>query len=77
MSHIYTKKYNGKVFVAVSYDLNNGIYPLTFGIADSETNESWNYFLQHLHDNMTKDQHVCLMSDCHKAIINGVENVYA
>lgn len=71
------EKYNGKVLEAVTYDSNNGIYPLTFGIADAETNDSWNWFSHHLRDHVTKDRHVCLVSDYHREIINGMESVYA
>jgi hypothetical protein len=74
-THLYGK-YNGKVIVAVAYDANNGLYPLAFGIADEETNESWNWFLSLLRDHVTKNRWVCIMSDRHRAIINAVENVY-
>ena len=37
-------KYLGTLFVAVSKDGNNQIYPLAFGIGDSENNAYWEWF---------------------------------
>ena len=37
-------KYIGTLFVAVSKDGNNQIYPLAFRIGDSENNAYWEWF---------------------------------
>ncbi|XP_047259318.1 uncharacterized protein LOC124891654 [Capsicum annuum] len=41
-------KYGGVLMIAVSKDGNNNIFPLTFGIVDSKTNESYNWFFNQL-----------------------------
>ncbi|KAM3270822.1 hypothetical protein P3S67_029024 [Capsicum chacoense] len=41
-------KYHGVLMIAVSKDENNNIFPLAFGIADSENNESYNWFFNQL-----------------------------
>ncbi|XP_075074516.1 uncharacterized protein LOC142162104 [Nicotiana tabacum] len=37
-------KYRGVIFVVVSKDANNQIFPLCFGVADSENNEAYIWF---------------------------------
>ncbi|XP_075103358.1 uncharacterized protein LOC142177984 [Nicotiana tabacum] len=37
-------KYRGVLFVVVSKDVNNQIFPLCFGVADSENNEAYIWF---------------------------------
>ncbi|KAM3205106.1 hypothetical protein P3L10_028516 [Capsicum annuum] len=44
----YKLKYRGVLMIAVSKDGNNNIFPLAFGIADSENNESYNWFFNQL-----------------------------
>nr|GEU92855.1 hypothetical protein [Tanacetum cinerariifolium] len=37
-----------QLLTAVGVDPSNGIYPLTYGIVETESRESWTWFLQHL-----------------------------
>ena len=39
-------KYLWTLFIAACKDGNNQIYPLAFGIGDSENDASWEWFLQ-------------------------------
>ncbi|KAK1584068.1 hypothetical protein Q3G72_029567 [Acer saccharum] len=41
--------HRGVLFVAVCMDGNDQIFPLAFGVSDSETNEAWEWFLTRLH----------------------------
>ncbi|KAK1582103.1 hypothetical protein Q3G72_011835 [Acer saccharum] len=41
--------HRGVLFVAVCMDGNEQIFPLAFGVGDSETNEAWEWFLSRLH----------------------------
>ena len=43
-------KYLGTLFIVECKDGNNQIYPLAFGIGDSENDASWEWFLTKLHD---------------------------
>ncbi|KAF6158444.1 hypothetical protein GIB67_022041, partial [Kingdonia uniflora] len=38
--------YHGTLLTAIAIDPNNNIFPLVFLITDSETTESWTYFLE-------------------------------
>ncbi|GKF43666.1 mutator type transposase [Tanacetum coccineum] len=42
----------GKLLTAVGMDPNNGIYPLVNGIVETESRESWTWFLQHLKEDL-------------------------
>ena len=49
MRHFLKAKYLGTLFIATCKDVNNQIYPLAFGIGDSENDNSWEWFLTKLH----------------------------
>ncbi|KAK3188651.1 hypothetical protein Dsin_028212 [Dipteronia sinensis] len=42
-------KHQGTLFIATSLDGNNQVYPLAFGIGDSENDQSWHWFFTKLH----------------------------
>lgn len=42
----------GQLLTAVSVDSNNGIYPLAYGIVETENLESWTWFLEQLADDL-------------------------
>ncbi|GKE28317.1 mutator type transposase [Tanacetum coccineum] len=44
--------YPGQILTAVGVDPNNGIYPLAYAVVESETKESWLWFLDCLGDDM-------------------------
>ncbi|XP_047312498.1 uncharacterized protein LOC124915780 [Impatiens glandulifera] len=42
------QKVEGQLLVAIALDANKQLYYVSFGIVDSENNNSWTYFMQHL-----------------------------
>nr|GEW53914.1 putative reverse transcriptase domain-containing protein [Tanacetum cinerariifolium] len=42
----------GQLLTAVGIDPNNSIYPLAYGIVETESRESWTWFLEHLKDDL-------------------------
>ncbi|GKC40235.1 mutator type transposase [Tanacetum coccineum] len=44
--------YPGQMITAVSVDVNNGIYPVAYGIVESESKDSWTWFLSCLEDDL-------------------------
>ncbi|GKF33359.1 mutator type transposase, partial [Tanacetum coccineum] len=44
--------YPGQILTAVGVDPNNGIYPLAYAVVESETKESWLWFLDCLGDDL-------------------------
>ena len=43
-THLYGK-YKGKLLIAMAMDANNEVYPLAFAIVESESKETWGWFL--------------------------------
>ncbi|KAM7478613.1 hypothetical protein LguiA_026826 [Lonicera macranthoides] len=63
-------KYNGKLFIAMAIDANEGIFPLAFGYGEEESYETWNYFLKRVWHYVVKGRDgICLLSDRHRGIL--------
>lgn len=68
-------KYCGTAFVAVTHDGNGQVFPLTTGIGDVESNESWTWFLCCLQEAYDFPNDL-FVSDQHPSIIHAVHKVY-
>ncbi|KAK2661745.1 hypothetical protein Ddye_000319 [Dipteronia dyeriana] len=55
---------------------NDQIFPLAFGVGDSETNEAWEWFLTRLHRAVVEVDDLVIVSDRKNSIIIGVEKVF-
>ncbi|WKA02277.1 hypothetical protein VitviT2T_020488 [Vitis vinifera] len=69
-------KYLGTLFIAPCKDGNNQIYPLAFGIGDSENDASWEWFLQKLHDALGHIDDLFVISYRHGSIEKAVHKVF-
>ncbi|KAL3646052.1 hypothetical protein CASFOL_011232 [Castilleja foliolosa] len=69
-------KYGGTLLLATAMDGNKQLYPIGFGIVDSENNESWNWFLVKLHEIIGHVLDLVIISDRHKSIMKGVADVF-
>ncbi|XP_071700503.1 uncharacterized protein [Rutidosis leptorrhynchoides] len=69
---------SGQVLTAVGIDSSNGIYPLAYAIVESETYNSWCWFLNCVGKDLglTKRSNITFMSDRQKGIIAAEENLY-
>ena len=61
-THLYGK-YKGKLLIAMATDGNNKIYPLAFAVVESESTESWGWFLACLLTYVTDQTNLCIISD--------------
>ena len=66
-THLYGK-YKGKLLIAMATDGNNKIYPLAFAVVESESTESWGWFLACLLTYVTDRTNLCIISDGHCGI---------
>ncbi|KAK2637621.1 hypothetical protein Ddye_025416 [Dipteronia dyeriana] len=66
----------GVLFLAVCMDGNDQIFPLAFGVGDSETNEAWEWFLSRMHCAFSEVDDLVIVSDRKNSIIMGVEKVF-
>ncbi|KAI0519272.1 hypothetical protein KFK09_006714 [Dendrobium nobile] len=72
-------KYRGTLLVAVGIDGNGGLFPLAFAVVESESNESWVWFLKNLHDlvDVVKlRQNLCIISDKHPGLVRGCREIF-
>ncbi|KAF6134327.1 hypothetical protein GIB67_005719 [Kingdonia uniflora] len=71
------ERYRGTLLIAIAIDPNNHIFPLAFSITDSETTESWAYFLEMFGSNLYGyDTRFVVISDRNVRIINVVPKVF-
>ncbi|XP_022847562.1 uncharacterized protein LOC111370091 [Olea europaea var. sylvestris] len=69
-------KFRGTLLVATCQDANLQIYPLAFGIVDSENNASWTWFFDKLFHVMGMLEGLVFISDCKEGIGNAIKIVY-
>ncbi|KAL6179238.1 hypothetical protein ACLB2K_050754 [Fragaria x ananassa] len=69
-------KYFGTMFVAACQDGENQIYPLAFGVVDSENDASWSWFLTKLRGAIGVVENLVFISDRHGSIAKAVDIVF-
>ncbi|KAL5560476.1 hypothetical protein UlMin_036687 [Ulmus minor] len=69
-------KYRGVLFTAVCYDANQQIFPLAFGVGDSENDASWSWFLGRVKSMFGVNPALVIVSDRHRSIKNAVQEVF-
>ncbi|XP_075108919.1 uncharacterized protein LOC142180752 [Nicotiana tabacum] len=69
-------KYHGVLFVTVSKDANNQIFPLCFGVADSENNEAYIWFFGEMRKAIQVRRELVFLSDRNQSIANGIRKVF-
>ncbi|KAK9087313.1 hypothetical protein Syun_029707 [Stephania yunnanensis] len=65
-------KYSGKLMIAISVDTNGHILPVAFAIAETESTDSWGWFLRMLRKHVTDREGICVISDRHPGILEAV-----
>ncbi|XP_059629954.1 uncharacterized protein LOC132272902 [Cornus florida] len=72
--------FRGMLMSAVRLDGNNGFYPFTVAVVESETNDSWKWFLDHLHKflgDTATNMPWTFMSDGQKGILTALSAIFA
>ncbi|XP_025636000.1 uncharacterized protein [Arachis hypogaea] len=67
VTHIYGR-YSGVLLIAVAQDSNSNILPIAFAIVESESTESWSFFLTNLRRRVTSQDGLLVISDRSQAI---------
>ncbi|GMN48335.1 hypothetical protein TIFTF001_017511 [Ficus carica] len=68
--------FGGMMLAACGHDTNGSIFPLTFGIVPSETNESWKWFFEKLRDSTGTRESLAIVADRHKSIEYAANIIY-
>ncbi|XP_062086059.1 uncharacterized protein LOC133792158 [Humulus lupulus] len=69
-------KYGGQMLCAVALDANNHLYPVAFGIVDSENHDSWKYFMSKLKEAIGEVEDLAFVSDRHASITHALETIF-
>ncbi|XP_048605696.1 uncharacterized protein LOC125583151 [Brassica napus] len=69
-------KYKGVLLVATAVDGNSNLYPIAFGVADSENEESWEWFFRQLSVVIHDSKNLVFVSDRHASIAKAIRDVY-
>ena len=62
--------------IACAVDGHNWMYPVVFGVINSETNENWVWFMERLKDAIGTLEGLTFCTDCGQAVMNGVSEVF-
>ncbi|XP_059625409.1 uncharacterized protein LOC132268597 [Cornus florida] len=72
--------FGGILMSAIGLDGNNGLYPFVVAVVESETKDSWKWFLDHLHkflgDTTTTNIPWTFMSDGQKGILTALSEIF-
>ncbi|XP_043699907.1 uncharacterized protein LOC122650570 [Telopea speciosissima] len=70
--------YGGVLLAAISIDGNNGLFPVAFGVVESECKDSWIFFLQHLHDSIFTEMvlPITFMTDKPKGLSQAIAQIF-
>ncbi|GJX50265.1 mutator type transposase [Tanacetum coccineum] len=71
-------QYPGQMLTAVGVDANNGIYPVAYGIIESENQYSWTWFLKCLGDDfdLYSNSNFTFITDRQKGLLPALEKLF-
>ena len=67
--------YNGAFFSATSYDGNDNMFPIAYGVMSSDNYKDWNWFLQNL-KNLIRDKDVVILSYRHPSFLRSIPELF-
>ncbi|XP_058756954.1 uncharacterized protein LOC131630180 [Vicia villosa] len=73
--HLKTQ-YGGQLLIAVARDPNDQYYPLAFGVVETETKESWRWFMQLLMEDIGSERKYVFISDQQKGLVSVFEEMF-
>ncbi|KAL4554548.1 hypothetical protein LXL04_039380 [Taraxacum kok-saghyz] len=69
-------KFNGVLAAATSIDGNNGMFPVAYGVLESENTKSWTWFLKSLEKAIGTPNGLVISSDMQKGLEAAITQVY-
>ncbi|KAK1365838.1 hypothetical protein POM88_041399 [Heracleum sosnowskyi] len=68
--------YRGTLLVAATQDAGGKIFPLAFGVVDSENDKSWELFFEKFRKAYDGMEEMVIVSDRHESIIKAANKIY-
>jgi hypothetical protein len=75
-STFLTGRFKGQLASATAIDGHNWMYPVSFGVFDSETNDNWTWFMQLLKQAIGSPRGLAICTDAGQAVMTGVKEVF-
>lgn len=75
-STFLTGRFKGQLATACAVDGHNWMYPVAFGVMDSETNDNWIWFMQRLREAIGSPRGLTICTDAGVPIMAGVKGVF-
>ncbi|XP_052138683.1 uncharacterized protein LOC127757244 [Oryza glaberrima] len=75
-STFLTGKFKGQLATACAVDGHNWMYPVAFGVMDSETNDNWKWFMERLRDAIGNPDGLAVCTDAGKGVDTAVHQVF-
>ncbi|XP_013617926.1 PREDICTED: uncharacterized protein LOC106324513 [Brassica oleracea var. oleracea] len=72
----FKSKFKGILLVATALDGNSNLYPLAFGVVDSENDRSWDWFIRQLKLVIADEQSLAFVSDKNTSLAKAIVNMY-
>ncbi|XP_073119724.1 uncharacterized protein [Henckelia pumila] len=69
-------KYRETLIIATCQDVNGQIYPIAWGIVDSENDSSWSWFMSNLKEQVGDSNQLVFISDRHKSIAKSIKMLF-
>ncbi|KAL6210333.1 hypothetical protein ACLB2K_015566 [Fragaria x ananassa] len=68
----------GQLLTAIGIYANNGIFPIAYAMVERESEETWTWFLEYLHQDVKieKDSSYVFMTDKQKGLDNGLKFLF-
>ena len=67
--------YGGAIFSVTSYDANDNMFQIAYGVMSSKKYEDWNWFLQNL-KKVIGDKDVVIFSNRHSGLLRSVPDLF-
>lgn len=75
-STFLTGKFKGQLATACAVDGHNWMYPVAFGVMDSETNENYKWFMERLRDAIGNPEGLTICTDAGKGVDTAVHDIF-
>ncbi|XP_047339576.1 uncharacterized protein LOC124943054 [Impatiens glandulifera] len=72
----FKHKIRSQLLIAIALDANEQLFPVAFGVVDSENNNSWTYFMQQFKVAIGLVSDLVFVSDRHSSIVNALSAVF-
>ncbi|EOA12319.1 hypothetical protein CARUB_v10007958mg, partial [Capsella rubella] len=69
-------RYGGCLIAASAQDTNFQVFPIAFGIVNSENDDAWTWFMEKLAEAIPDDPDLVIVSDRHSSIYGSIRKVY-